>query len=117
MIAWSAAAVAAFYSLWSVALALLFFTRLRVQDDRLSANIALVLPATGTLPGLEELLNALLAQSLFPRRLIIAVESRDDPAYARITDLSHRYARLNIEIVIAGLSPLRSQPTSSATAR
>jgi Glycosyl transferase family 21 len=116
MIAWSAAAVAAFYSLWSVALALLFFARLRVQDDRLSVNIALVLPATGTLPGLEELLNALLAQSLLPRRLIIAVESRDDPAYARIRDLSRRYARLNIELVIAGLSPLRSQKCTNLLA-
>jgi cellulose synthase/poly-beta-1,6-N-acetylglucosamine synthase-like glycosyltransferase len=116
MIVWSAAVVAAFYSLWSVALAVLFFTRLRVQDDRLSTNIALVLPATGTLPGLEDLLNALLAQSLLPRRLIIAVESRDDPAFARITDLSRGYPRLNIELVIAGLSPLRSQKCTNLLA-
>ena len=49
-----AAAVAVFYSLWSVALAVLFFARLRVQNDRLSTSVALVLPATGTLPGLED---------------------------------------------------------------
>ena len=51
--AWIAAAVAVFYSLSSIALALLFFARLRVLDDRLSVSVALVLPVTGTLPGLE----------------------------------------------------------------
>ena len=86
--AWIAAAVAVFYSLSSVALALLFFTRLRVLDDRLSASVALVLPATGALPGLEDLLAALTAQSLRPRRLIVSVEAREDPAYPRVAALA-----------------------------
>ena len=44
---------------------------MRVLDDRLSVSVALVLPATGALPGLEDLLAALSAQSLKPRRLIV----------------------------------------------
>jgi hypothetical protein len=114
--AWIAAAVAMFYSLWSVALAILFFARLRVLDDRLSANVALVLPATGALPGLEDLLAALTAQSLRPRRLIVAVEAREDPAYPRVAALVERYPQLNVELVVAGLSPLRSQKCTNLLA-
>lgn len=113
---WIAAAVAVFYALWSVALALLFFARLRVQDHRLFASVALVLPATGPLPGLEDLLTSLTAQSLRPRRLIVAVESREDPAYARVAALVECYPQLNIQLVVAGLSPLRSQKCTNLLA-
>jgi hypothetical protein len=89
--AWIAAAVAVFYSLSSVALALLFFARLRVLDDRLSVSVALVLPVTGKLPGLEDLLAALAAQSLRPRRLIVSVEAREDPAYLRVAALAEHF--------------------------
>jgi len=114
--AWIVAAVAVFYSLWSVALALLFFTRMRVLDDRLSASVALMLPATGALPGLEDLLAALTAQSLKPRRLIVSVEAREDPAYRRVAALAERYPQLNVELVVAGLSPLRSQKCTNLLA-
>ncbi|HEY1432393.1 MAG TPA: glycosyltransferase family 2 protein [Stellaceae bacterium] len=114
--AWIAAAVAVFYSLWSVALALLFFARLRVQDDQLSASVVLVLPATGALSGIEDLLAALTAQSLRPRRLIVSVEAREDPAYPRIAALAERYPQLKIELVVAGLSPLRSQKCTNLLA-
>jgi cellulose synthase/poly-beta-1,6-N-acetylglucosamine synthase-like glycosyltransferase len=113
---WIAAAVAVFYALWSVALAVLFFVRLRIQDDRLAADVALVLPATGPLPGLEDLLAALTAQSLPPRRLIVAVESREDPAYVRVSALVQCYPRLAIQLVVAGLSPLRSQKCTNLLA-
>jgi hypothetical protein len=113
---WIAAAVAIFYALWSVALALLFFARLQVQDHRVAANVALVLPATGRLPGLEDLLGALTAQSLPPRRLIVAVESREDPAYARIAALAESYPELKIQLVVAGLSALRSQKCTNLLA-
>jgi hypothetical protein len=116
VIAWIAAAVAVFFALWSVALTVLFFVRLRIQDDRLAADVALVLPATGPLPGLEDLLTALTAQSLPPHRLIVAVESREDPAYARVSTLAQCYPRLNIQLVIAGLSPLRSQKCTNLLA-
>src|SRR5207237_5848363 len=94
----------------------LFFARLRVQDDRLSASVTLVLPATGTLPGLEDLLGALTAQSLRPRRLIVAVESQEDPAYLRVAALAECYSQLKIELVVAGLSPLRSQKCTNLLA-
>ena len=116
MIAWSAAGIAAFYSLWSVALALLFVARLRVQDDRLSVKVALVLPATGSLPGLKDLLDALTAQSFSPHRLIVSVESREDPAYARVAALAECFPQLNIRLVVAGLSPLRSQKCTNLLA-
>ena len=114
--AWLAAAVAVFYSLWSVALAVLFFARMRVLGDRLSASVALVLPVTGALPGIEDLLAALTAQSLRPRRLIVSVEAREDPAYRRVAALAERYRQLNIELVVAGLSPLRSQKCTNLLA-
>ena len=114
--AWIAAAAAVFYSLSSVALALLFFARLRVLDDRLSASVALVLPATGALPGIEDLFAALTVQSLRPRRLIVSVEAREDPAYRRVAALAEHFPQLNIELVVAGLSPLRSQKCTNLLA-
>lgn len=116
MIASIAAAVAVFYSLGSLGLALLFAARLRIPDDRLSTRVTLVLPATGPLPGLEDLLAALTVQSLQPCRLIVAVESREDPAYARVAAFAARYARLPIELIVAGLSPLRSQKCTNILA-
>ncbi len=114
--AWIAAAVAVFYALSSVALALLFFARLRILDDRLAASVALVLPATGALPGLEDLLAALTAQSLRPRRLIVSVEAREDPACRRVAALAEHFPQLNVELVVAGLSPLRSQKCTNLLA-
>jgi glycosyl transferase family 21 len=111
-----AAALAVFYSLGSFALALLFAARLRIPDDRPSARVALVLPATGPLPGLEDLLAALAAQSLRPQRLIVAVESRDDPAYGRVAELANRLHELNIELVVAGVSKLRGQKCTNLLA-
>jgi hypothetical protein len=113
---WIAVAVAVFYSLSSVALALLFFARLRVLDDRLSASVTLVLPATGALPGIEDLFAALTAQSLRPRRLIVSVEAREDPAYRRVAALAEHFPELNLELVVAGLSPLRSQKCTNLLA-
>ena len=74
MIVWIAAALTIFYALSSLALALLFATRLRIPDDLPLARVTLVLPATGPLPNIEDLLIALTDQSLRPRRLIVAVE-------------------------------------------
>jgi hypothetical protein len=71
---------------------------------------------TGTLPGLEDLLAALTAQSLRPRRLIVSVEAHQDPAYRRVVTLADRFPQLNIELVVAGLSPLRSQKCTNLLA-
>ena len=116
MLAWIAAAIAVFYSLWSVALAVLFAARLRIPEDRLATRVTLVLPVTGVLPGLEDLLAVLNVQTLKPRRMIVAVEASDDPAFGRITTLAERFSGLNIELVVAGLSPLRSQKCTNILA-
>jgi hypothetical protein len=116
VIAWIAAAIALFWSLWAIALALLFAARLQIPVDRLSARATLILPATGPLPGLEELLSALTVQSLPPHRLIVVVESREDPAYARVVAVAGQDAQLNITLVVAGLSPLRSQKCTNLLA-
>lgn len=109
MIVWIAAAVALFYSLWALALALLFAARLQIPMDAINARVTLILPVTGALPGLENLLTALTLQSVPPSRLIIIVESREDPAYSRVAATAGQYAELNITLVVAGLSSLRSQ--------
>jgi cellulose synthase/poly-beta-1,6-N-acetylglucosamine synthase-like glycosyltransferase len=116
VIAWTAAIVAVFYSLWALALALLFAARLQIPMGRISARATLILPATGPLPGLEDLLTALTIQLLPPHRLIITVESRKDPAYARAAALAGQYPHLNIEVVVAGLSLLRSQKCTNLLA-
>lgn len=116
MIAEAAAAVAVFYSLWALALALLFVGRLQIPTDRPLARATLILPATGLLPGLENLLTALAVQSLPPHRLIIVVESREDPACARIAAIAGQYPQLNIALIVAGLSPLRSQKCTNLLA-
>lgn len=111
-----AAAVAVFYSVFSLALALLFIARLRIPDDRPTANVTLVLPATGTLPGLEDLLATLAGQSLKPHRLIVIVESIDDPAYQRVAAARQNCPQLEIEVIVAGLSPLRGQKCTNLLA-
>jgi hypothetical protein len=111
-----AAAVAVFYSLFSLALALLFIARLRIPDDRPAVNVTLVLPATGALPGLEDLLAALTAQSLKPHRLMVVVESTADPAYSRVAAVGERCPQLDIELIVAGLSPLRGQKCTNLLA-
>lgn len=116
MIEWIGATVSVFYSLWAVALALLFAARLQIPMDRLSVRATLILPATGHLPGLEDLLTALTVQSLPPFRMIIVVESREDPAYERVAAIAGRYPQLNITLVVAGLSPLRSQKCTNLLA-
>ena len=60
----------------------LFIYKLRIPNVVPPVRVAVILPATGPLPGLEDLLDDLAGQSLAPHRLIIAVESTADPAYA-----------------------------------
>lgn len=105
----AAAAITVFFALAALALTLLFAAHLRIPDDRPDARVSLVLPLTGPNPTLEELLDALAVQSLPPRRLIVAVESRDDPAYRRVAAFGGQYRNIEIKMVVAGVSSLRSQ--------
>jgi hypothetical protein len=61
----------------------------------------LILPLTGSAPQLEQLVAHIEAQTVAPRRLVITVESAEDPAHRRAVDVAAR-TRLPIEIVIAG---------------
>ena len=64
-----------------------FLRFFRIPADLPDASATLILPVTGSLPRHEELFDALLGQSLIPTRLIVATESREDPAYDRVAGL------------------------------
>jgi hypothetical protein len=71
----------------------LFLAKLRIPISGPVADIVLLLPATGSLDNLENFLAALGRQSVRAGRLIIAVESPDDPAYRRATELAKTQSR------------------------
>jgi cellulose synthase/poly-beta-1,6-N-acetylglucosamine synthase-like glycosyltransferase len=89
------------FSALSLYAAILFLRHLHLPKVHRSGLVTLILPLTGKAPGLKELLGALDAQSLAPRRLIICVESTEDPAYRCATALSDGVS-FPIEIVLAG---------------
>jgi hypothetical protein len=101
--------VAILIALAALTCALVFRIRMLIPTEVPDARVTLILPATGPLPGLADLLEGLRNQTLRPARLIIAVESRDDPAYARIVNLAADFPDLAIELVVAGLSGERAQ--------
>ena len=110
----TAATVGIFFALAGLALTLLFAAHLRSPTGRTAdkpgaARISLVLPLTGSNAELEQLLDALSTQTLPPHRLVVAVESTDDPAYRRIKALGGQYRNIAITLVVAGLSTLCSQ--------
>lgn len=80
---------------------LVFLARLSRPRAQRAGTATLILPLTGEAAGLAVLLRALEAQTLPARRLLICVEGRHDPAYARASQLASS-ARLPIEILIAG---------------
>jgi hypothetical protein len=94
----------------------LFIYKLRIPNVVPPVRVAVILPATGALPGLEDLLDDLAGQSLAPHRLIIAVESTADPAYARARSGRARENRLAIEVVVAGLTSDRGQKSANILA-
>ena len=93
----------------ATACAAVFRARMLIPREVPGVPVTLVLAATGPLPGLENLFDALLGQTLRPARLIVAVESRDDPAHDRVEALTARYPALPIELVVAGISDERAQ--------
>src|SRR5713226_9749050 len=111
-----AAAFATSAALLSLVAAAWFRIRMLIPDEVPKARVTLILPATGPLPNLEALFAALLAQTLPPTRLVVAVESREDPAHGRVADLAPRYPALDIELVDAGLSDLRVQKCTNLLA-
>ena len=111
-----AAAVAILIALAALLCALVFRTRMRIPGEVPNARATLILPATGALPGITDLFEALRGQTLAPARLIIAVESEDDPAYARLASLEEAYPDLSIELIVAGISDERAQKCTNILA-
>jgi Glycosyl transferase family 21 len=105
-------------SLFSLICAVIFrrLMLVPVEVPPVPVPVALVLAATGPLTGLERLLDCLSRQTLMPARLIIAVESREDPAYCRVAALAGAYPGLHIELVVAGLSSERAQKCTNLLA-
>jgi hypothetical protein len=91
-------------------------TPLQHSNEPPQARVSLILPATGQLRGLERLLDLLADQTLPPRRLIVCVESREDPAFHRVGDLIPLYPSLHIELVVAGASGERAQKCTNLLA-
>jgi hypothetical protein len=95
--------------------ALIFLRRLRLPKAHRSGSVTLILPLTGQAPGLESLLQALEGQSLAPRRLIVSVESMQDPAYRRVAELAAGRG-FPIEMVVAGQATHCAQKCSNLIA-
>jgi hypothetical protein len=89
--------------------------RLRMPAVRAEGRVTLVLPLTGPVPGLEALLDALAAQTLRPRRLVVGVESTDDPAHARALALAPA-CPFPVEVRVAGHVPWRGQKNTNLIA-
>lgn len=113
---WLSGAVSVAGALGSLACASLFCARLHIPLAMADARPVVILPATGMLPGFDALLAALSVQSLPPRRLIVSLESRNDPAYRRVCTLATRYPELRLEIVVAELSDRRGQKNTNTLA-
>jgi len=113
---WIAACIVITSAIGSLACVVLFLAKLRIPTSGLVAGIVLILPATGSLDNLENLLAALGRQSVRARRLIIAVESPDDPAYRRATELAKTHREPVIDVVVAGVSNRRGQKCTNILA-
>jgi len=111
-----AAAVAILIALAALICALVFRTRMLIPGEVPDARVTLILPATGPLPGIADLFEELRGQSLRPARLIVAVESEADPAYARVARLKPAYPDLAIELIVAGVSGERAQKCTNILA-
>jgi hypothetical protein len=113
---WAAAGIVMSSAMGSLACVVLFLAKLRIPTGGPVAGIALILPATGLLDNLEDLLAALGRQSVRAGRLMIAVESPDDPAYRRATELAEIYREPPIDVVVAGVSNRRGQKCTNILA-
>jgi len=119
MPAWSEALIAGgaalLHALFWAGLAVLHIRRLRLPVRHETGPVTLILPLTGAAPGLEALFGALAAQSLRPRRLLVAVESEDDPAAGRARALAPMLP-FPVEVVFAGRSERRAQKNTNLIA-
>jgi hypothetical protein len=115
-IVWVAALFALLSALISVASAVHYLRSLRFPADAPHAAITAIMPATGLLPNLEGLIANLAQQSAPPRRLIIAVESQSDPAYARVRSVQATTITPRIDLVVAGIAEKSGQKNANVLA-
>jgi len=92
----------------SLGTVLAHFVRLRKFKPADRASVSIILPVTGAAESFEALLDALNAQTLRPMRLVVSVESREDPAYARVCALRYK-AQFPVVLVVAGLAARQAQ--------
>jgi cellulose synthase/poly-beta-1,6-N-acetylglucosamine synthase-like glycosyltransferase len=83
--------------------------RLQAPRSARSAVVSVILPLTGASEQLPAILEALARQTLRPRRLIISVESTQDPAHAQARRAAAAPGALPIEIVVAGPATQQGQ--------
>jgi glycosyltransferase involved in cell wall biosynthesis len=112
----AAAAFALFAAFVSVGFAIQFLRRFRVPASAPRAAVTVILPATGPLPGLDGLIADLKRQSLPPRRLIVAVEAKTDPAYERVRAVQATTVLPTIDLVVAGQTASSGQKCANIVA-
>src|SRR5262245_12501881 len=95
-------------SMLALAATLSFALKLQKPRSQRAALATVILPITGHVPNLERLLAALAQQTLEPRRLLIAIESEEDPAFARAEAALHGYPLPGV-IVLAGKAQSTAQ--------
>lgn len=97
-------------ALLSAISACLYYSKLRVPHVQRPGTVTLLMAVTlASSSRLRALLEALDRQTLSPRRLLIAVESPEDPAYEAAMRLSAEHWSFDTEVVIAGLAVSCSQ--------
>lgn len=92
-----------------------FLRWFRPPSRREPGVVTLILAVTGRTAGLPHLFAALARQGLQPRRLIAAVESDTDPAFAQVAELAPTLP-FPVETVVAGLDDTRSQKATNMIA-
>ncbi len=95
-------------SIASLVYAIIYYIYLNTHHSAVEAQVTLVMAMTGPSHGFESFLLKLNSQLLKPGRLIIGVESKQDPAYQKVLDLKGR-ADFPVEIAIAGFATQSSQ--------
>ena len=92
-----------------------FLRYFRSPAVAVEGRVTLLLAVTGRTDGLPRLFAALAAQTLRPRRMLVAVETEADPAFAQVRELEHLLP-FPVEIVVAGLDATRSQKATNMIA-
>jgi cellulose synthase/poly-beta-1,6-N-acetylglucosamine synthase-like glycosyltransferase len=108
IIAWAGGALGLVSALVTLVTAHVMCRRVPALVEQVDARAVLIVPATGDLPRLTAFHDALLAQRCPPARIVFAVESVDDPAYARLLALAAS-SPFAIEVVVAGEATASSQ--------